>query len=126
MSRFTTIDLERVLLSVAKSLPLREIDADNCTLTQAYLESVHSMLLRLDSYVLAMPKQMISIHRKWPKDWWQAFRERWFPHWWLRRWPVQYEELNVEERRFGDIYPKLRGAGASRSVLLLRSLPGVL
>lgn len=25
----------------------------------------------------------------WPANWWQAFRERWFPSWWLRRHPVR-------------------------------------
>ena len=24
-----------------------------------------------------------------PTDWWQAFKERWFPRWALKRWPVQ-------------------------------------
>lgn len=25
-----------------------------------------------------------------PADWWQALRERWFPKWWLKKWPVKY------------------------------------
>jgi hypothetical protein len=28
-----------------------------------------------------------------PVDWWQAFRARWLPKWWLRRHPVQMREL---------------------------------
>lgn len=24
-----------------------------------------------------------------PEDWWQAFKERWFPKWALRRWPAR-------------------------------------
>lgn len=35
------------------------------------------------------------IEFKAPLDWWQAFRERWFPRWWLRRHPVRYR---VERR----------------------------
>lgn len=27
-----------------------------------------------------------------PADWWQAVKERWFPEWALRRWPVRYQE----------------------------------
>ena len=34
----------------------------------------------------------------WPRDWWQAFRQRWLPAWWLRRWPVQmHVEITVRE-----------------------------
>lgn len=27
---------------------------------------------------------------KYPDGWWEAFREEWFPKWWLSRWPIQY------------------------------------
>jgi len=27
---------------------------------------------------------------KYPDGWWEALRERWFPKWWLSRWPIQY------------------------------------
>lgn len=32
---------------------------------------------------------------KFPRDWWQAFRERWLPKWWLKRWPVVYEVRKI-------------------------------
>ena len=28
---------------------------------------------------------------KFPRDWWEAFKERWFPEWARKRWPVVYE-----------------------------------
>ena len=30
-----------------------------------------------------------------PADWWQAFKERWFPRWALKRWPVRRTFVNV-------------------------------
>ena len=33
-------------------------------------------------------KQFVEV--KYPLDWWQSFKERWFPKWVLRRWPVRY------------------------------------
>ena len=39
---------------------------------------------------------------KWPADWWQAFKERWFPAWVLKRWPVQYTEYVLRAR---ELYP---------------------
>ena len=29
-------------------------------------------------------------------DWWQAFRQRWLPRWWLRRWPVKVSRVALE------------------------------
>lgn len=29
----------------------------------------------------------------YPRDWWQAFKQRWFCKWMLRRWPVETEDV---------------------------------
>lgn len=29
----------------------------------------------------------------YPRDWWQAVKQRWFPFWILRRWPVEYTQI---------------------------------
>lgn len=39
---------------------------------------------------------------KYPKDWKEAFKERWFPKWLLKRYPVKYYRYN-----FKLIYPDL-------------------
>ena len=31
-----------------------------------------------------------------PKDWKQAFKERWFPQWLLKRYPVEYKEYTLD------------------------------
>lgn len=33
------------------------------------------------------------IEAVYPTDWWQAFKERWFPYWLLRRYPVRYTKI---------------------------------
>ena len=33
---------------------------------------------------------------EYPEDWWQAFKDRWFPDWALRRWPVRYKEHRIK------------------------------
>ena len=42
---------------------------------------------------------------QWPADWWQAFKERWFPAWAKRRWPVQYERHKLDVKA---AYPNLK------------------
>ena len=43
----------------------------------------------------------------YPSDWWQAFKERWFPPWLLSRYPVRYTDI-IAEHRFPEMaIPKL-------------------
>jgi hypothetical protein len=37
---------------------------------------------------------------RYPADWWQAFRERWFPKRWLKKHPIKHLEISVR-----DVYP---------------------
>ena len=41
---------------------------------------------------------------KWPRDWWQALKERWFPEWLLERYPIEYTIKIVDIKA---IYPDL-------------------
>jgi hypothetical protein len=33
---------------------------------------------------------------KYPRDWWQAVKERWLPDWLRRRFPVVYVRVNIK------------------------------
>ena len=41
---------------------------------------------------------------KYPSDWWQALKERWFKPWMLRRWPVRYTEV-LAVHKFPELNP---------------------
>ena len=41
----------------------------------------------------------------YPCDWWQAAKARWFPVWWLRRWPARYHRVVLDVR---VLYPTLK------------------
>lgn len=45
---------------------------------------------------------------RYPLDWWQAVKERWFPKLFLRRWPVQYHIWKID-----FLYPELEMRGRS-------------
>ncbi|GAH23701.1 unnamed protein product [marine sediment metagenome] len=32
---------------------------------------------------------------RYPKDWWQAFKERWFPEKFKERWPIEYKIIDI-------------------------------
>jgi len=40
---------------------------------------------------------------RYPRDWWQAVRERFLPKWWLQRFPVQYHTWKADAH-----YPQLK------------------
>lgn len=40
---------------------------------------------------------------KWPADWWQAFKERWYPDWAIDRWPIRYEEYVITARELAPL-----------------------
>lgn len=53
----------------------------------------------------------------YPADWWQAFKERWFPQWLLKRYPVtrnrvwaihKFPELNVPNEYVGREFVHFR------------------
>ena len=69
---------------------------------------VDAIAIGIDTYVIGMPLERIVVNKRWPADWWQAFRERWCPKWWLSSWPVRYEEIHIDEQRYGRVCPHVR------------------
>jgi hypothetical protein len=65
------------------------------------------MIMSLDSYVHGMTSERIVVHRKWPKDWWQAVKERFAPAWFTRRWPVVYDRLDIDKQLYAAVCPHI-------------------
>ena len=42
---------------------------------------------------------------KYPQDWQEAFKERWFPKWLLKKYPVKYTKEKVSAKIF---YPEIK------------------
>ena len=47
-------------------------------------------------------------NEKYPANWWEAFRERWLPEWWLKRHPIEYRHITVD-RALNMAFPKHYG-----------------
>jgi hypothetical protein len=76
----------------------------------AILDSVSDhMVLTLRAELASDSIQDVTI--RYPSDWWQALRARWFPASWLRRYPVCETVHHYEAKRvFPDfVYPKNLG-----------------
>jgi len=107
-----TIDLERIRLgiSIALSNELPEVSKS--------IEAVEWHLIDkvVYSFRAAMWGQQKRVEIRHPRDWWQAFKARWFPSWALRRWPAQYTVHVITAQ---ELFPKLVGGGELQSILRL-------
>lgn len=57
---------------------------------------------RMGAYIAG--QNLKEITSKYPSDWWQAFKERWFPNWLLEYYPVKYTAVKLEAR---VLYPEI-------------------
>lgn len=60
--------------------------------------TIDALVLSLRGDVLSQTLQEI----RYPANWYEAFRERWLPVWWLKRHPVHYTTVT-----FHALYPKI-------------------
>lgn len=66
-----------------------------------------NLAIELWAYIYAMPKEHIFIDRSFPKTWIDAIKNRWFPRWALKKWPIQWEHIKVDQRIYGNICPHI-------------------
>jgi hypothetical protein len=55
-------------------------------------------------YKTLMATEPRVIYEAWPATWWDAFKERWFPRWLRKRYPVRFKSIHVE--KYG-VYPEI-------------------
>jgi len=48
----------------------------------------------------------------YPKDWWEAFKERWFPRFILKKHPVKYKVFKISAKALYPEFKPVRGHGA--------------
>ena len=63
------------------------------------------LIAKMTTYVLGMNEKRIQW--KCPCDWWEAVKYQFAPAWFLRRWPVRYDE--IDEPQFEAVYLSLHG-----------------
>jgi hypothetical protein len=66
-------------------------------------EKDHYIGYRVRGYVWSQDAGK-KVEFKYPADWWQAFKERWFPEWLLKRYPVAYTHREFQVKA---TYPDL-------------------
>lgn len=65
-------------------------------------KAVNELVLRTHVYIHGQKATTLLV--SFPKNWWEAFKERWFPKLLLKRSPVKYTEYSGD---FWNLYPVL-------------------
>lgn len=107
---FETFTAEKIRLRTGRAISQREMTAaaSRAELSSRMDHMRMCMFVDLDTYIHGLPKERISIHRSWPKTWWDAFKYRWFPKWARERWPIEYESIDVEQTIYSAVCPHLQ------------------
>ncbi len=102
------IIMQQVHLTTRQELSKKQLHGVAAHSTLNFCEHIGGMMaLDLDTYIMGMEGERIVVNERWPRDWWQAVRERWLPAWWLERYPVQYNEIDIDEQKFAAVCPHI-------------------
>lgn len=100
-----TVKLEKLKYMLLKRLSSEFLADVEITPFASFLAD--EIYLRLKGYVWAEEESAQQQVIRYPYNWWQAFKEQWFPKWMLSRWPVKYAKVVLDVKA---IYPNFRPA----------------
>lgn len=83
-------DLERFKISFMQAIEAKNILAQvKIEVRQGLIDIMAGQVVfAIHGYIWAENLDTATI--QYPLDWWQAFKERWFPGWLIKRYPVKY------------------------------------
>lgn len=86
-----------------------EIRGGQWTMQTRIPMEIDALVMTIMGLLASYPVKQVDIC--YPADWWEASKERWFPGWLLRRWPVEYIKHHYDARYvFPDMeFPKILG-----------------
>ena len=106
---FHSITAARVPVTLSRCIDQRDMHAVSAaTVAQRFDGITNAMRFDLQTSIVAMPKERITVNRSWPKTWWDAVKDRWYPEWAKTRWPVEYERINIDQQIYGGVCPHLQ------------------
>lgn len=113
----TKVVLQRIELGAREVLSREELHGAAGTLRARIIDDCGRRLaIQLKTHILGIEGEQITVSKQWPRDWWQAVRERFMPQWWLLRHPVVYDEINIDERQFLAVCPHVHIESPDRHI----------
>jgi hypothetical protein len=101
--KLNSVTLEPILAAVQQMYSRDQIVA-----RAEWMFDLDRMVVRLQRFILS--ERLADESVRWPTTWWDAFKERWFPNWALRRWPAAYSHADFTVYRgYPDLVMPERG-----------------
>jgi len=98
-SDFRTVRLEKFCVGLSQRL-----DRYLCETEATFLEhAAGDIIAQVRGFVWGERVDALSISH--PSDWWQAFKDRWFPRWLLKKYPVKFTKHCFDVRA---LYPNFK------------------
>lgn len=89
---FESITLEKMNYTVSRRISRQEMNIANINL-EGYMDHVsRDLVINLTAAIAS--KDLPGV--KFPSDWKESFKERWFPEWLLKKYPVKYTEYTAK------------------------------
>lgn len=100
---FDTAPLRDLILERLKFHALYQIPFQNAQVDIMRAMNVDEFIARI-AWESAGIRQLV-IDESFPSTWADAFRERWFPEWALKRWPVVWHRIRINKM---TVFPEIK------------------
>ena len=114
---FTEVVLTRTLAQVTEKHPFNAISMTGLRMESYLGTTTLSLAIKMYKY---LESEEVGKHCvTYPRDWWQYFKQRWFPVWLRKRYPVQYKSEKFE---MGVLYPEFKpGLTGKRTIVYYKA-----
>ncbi len=69
------------------------------------LEEVDRLAVEIRRHMLAVDEESQVREVSYPRDWWEAVKQRFAPSWFLCRWPIRFRTHRLEVKSYGAVCP---------------------
>lgn len=119
MKKNKFVDIEEIILQKIRFGVIETMDPsllEEIKISEPLSDFVSNMItVRLKGFVYGVDiaKEESTYHEneiEYPANWWEAFRERFFPEFWKRKYPIIYNEISTEvtiHQDFKNICPHI-------------------
>ena len=106
MENTESIELTAKKYMAMAVIPYAELSGCKVDVTRAIKFTADDLIMKVSRRLWMHELEAVERTVTYPKTWWDAFKERFFPCWAVRRWPCEYAEVVVRLKRYAA-FPEL-------------------
>jgi len=111
---FKEIVLEHLKYHAHRAIPMHP---DSLDANVVMSHCADELLARLTTHLMGSRKD---VKAWWYWSWWDHTKARWFPKWWLRRWPPRVQTMRVH---VDTLFPELEATKGRYQTIVVTDAP---